>query len=128
VVGYELNDACRRLLSIEARKEARLLVYVQVQGFMQSNMFLCNSLNLSASGILIITARKLRMDDVVQLQITLPREREKVRVNGLVVREAGEVDTRLNAYGVAFHEMPEADRARIRKFVEEEAQRKRASL
>jgi CheY-like chemotaxis protein/Tfp pilus assembly protein PilZ len=126
VVGTDFNDACRRLLSIEARKEARLLVYVQVQGYLQSNLFLCNSLNLSASGILLLTARKLKKGDQVQLQITLPREKNKVRVNGMVVREAGEVDSRLNAYGVSFQDLPKDDQDRIRLFVEEENRRKQA--
>jgi CheY-like chemotaxis protein/Tfp pilus assembly protein PilZ len=126
VIGQDFNEACRRLLSIEARKEARLLVYVQVQGYLQSSLFLCNSLNLSASGILILTARKLRMGDTVQLQITLPREKEKVRVSGRIVREAGEVESRLNAYGVSFQDVSPEDRDRIRTFVEEEARRQRA--
>jgi CheY-like chemotaxis protein len=126
VVGSDFNEACRRLLSIEARKEARLLVYVQVQGYLQSNLFLCNSLNLSASGILLLTARKLKMGDQVQLQITLPREKNKVKVNGLVVREAQEVDSRLNAYGVSFQDLPKDDQERIRLFVEEENRRKQA--
>lgn len=123
VVGADFNDACRRLLSVEARKDARLLVYVQVQGYLQSSLFLCNSLNLSASGILILTARKLKDGDSIQLQITLPREREKVKVTGIVVREAGEVDSRLHAYGVAFQDVPPEDQARIKAFVDEESRR-----
>jgi len=123
VVGQEFNDACRRLLSVEARKEARLLVYVNVQGFSQNNMFLCNSLNLSASGILILTARKMKMGETVQLQITLPREREKIRVSGMVMREAQEVDSRLNAYGVAFQDLSAEEGDRLRSYVEEERQR-----
>jgi CheY-like chemotaxis protein/Tfp pilus assembly protein PilZ len=111
------NEVCRQLLNIDARKEARLLIYVQVQGYLQSNMFLCNSLNLSASGMLILTAKKLRIGDTVSIQITLPREREKVRVSGSVVREAGEVESRLNAYGVRFEGIEEKDQVRIREFV-----------
>jgi CheY-like chemotaxis protein/Tfp pilus assembly protein PilZ len=123
VVGQEFNDACRRLLSVEARKEARLLVYVNVQGFSQDNLFLCNSLNLSASGILILTARKMKMGETVQLQITLPREREKIRVSGMVMRDAQEVDSRLNAYGVAFQNLSAEEGDRLRNYVEEERQR-----
>jgi CheY-like chemotaxis protein len=123
VVGLDFNEACRRLLSIEARKEARLLVYVNVQGFSQNNMFLCNSLNLSASGILILTARKMKMGEMVQLQITLPREKEKIRVSGLVMREAQEVDSRLNAYGLAFQDFSAEERERLSNYVEEERQR-----
>jgi len=127
VVGTEFNEACRRLLSVEARKEVRLLVYVNVQGFAQNNMFLCNSLNLSASGILILTARKLKIGESAQLQITLPREREKIKVSGLVMREAHEVDSRLNAYGLAFQDLSSEDRERLRNYAEEERQRKNAS-
>lgn len=127
VVGHDFNEACRRLLSVEARKEVRLLVYVNVQGFAQNNMFLCNSLNLSASGILILTARKLKIGESVQLQITLPREREKIKVSGLIMREAQEVDSRLNAYGVAFQDLSSEDRERLRNYAEEERQRNSAS-
>ena len=126
VVGHEFNDVCRRLLSIEARKDARLLVYVNVQGFAQNSLFLCNSLNLSASGILILTARKMKLGDVVQLQITLPREREKLKVSALVVRDAQEVESRLNAYGLAFQDLSPEERERIKSYVDEERSRSRA--
>lgn len=118
VSGPDFYEACRRLLSIAVRKDARLLVYVQVQGFVQSSLFLCNSLNLSASGILILTARRLKLGDRIQLQITLPMEKEKVRVSGVVVREAKEVESRLNAYGIQFDDITEADRRRIQAFVD----------
>jgi DNA-binding response OmpR family regulator len=117
VMGQEFEDTCRALLSIESRKEVRLLVYVQVQGYLQSNLFLCNSVNMSASGILLLTARKLRKGDTIQLQITLPREREKVKVTGEVIREAKEVGSRLNAYGIRFSDVNEEDQARIRQFI-----------
>ncbi len=118
IVGGDFNEACRRLLSIAVRKDARLLVYVQVQGYVQSSLFLCNSLNLSASGILILTARRLKLGDSIQLQITLPLEKEKVRVTGQVVREAREVDSRLNAYGIQFEDIGPEDRRRIQNFVD----------
>lgn len=113
------HDACSALLNVQSRKDARLLVYVQVQGFIQSGFFLCNSMNLSPSGILIITGRKLKLGDMVQLQITLPREREKVKVMARVVREAKEIESRLNAYGLQFEEISEGDRDRIRVFTSE---------
>lgn len=120
IVGRDFEEACQRLLSISARKEARLLVYVNLQGFAQSNMFLCNSLNLSASGILILTARKMKLGDSVHLHITLPREREKIRVTAMVVREALEIESRLSAYGLAFQDLPPDAALRIRAYVEEE--------
>lgn len=125
VIGAEFTAACQRLLSIAARKDARLLVYVNVQGFHQNNLFLCNSLNLSASGILILTARKMKVGEAVQLQITLPREREKIKVTGLVVREASEVDSRLNSYGLAFQDLSADERERLKAYVEEERTRSR---
>lgn len=117
VVGSEFEESCRALLSIESRKEVRLLVYVQVQGYLQSNLFLCNSVNMSASGILLLTARKLRRGDIIQLQVTLPRERDKVKVTGEVMREAKEVGSRLNAYGIRFTDVSPEDQARIRQFI-----------
>jgi CheY-like chemotaxis protein len=128
VIGSDFNEVCRRLLSVEARKESRLLVYVQVQGYLQSNLFLCNSLNLSASGILILTPRRLKVGDRLQLQITLPRERDKVRVTGAVVREAVEVGSRLNAYGVRFEDITGEDMDRLRIFVQDERNQARADM
>ncbi|MCI4397930.1 MAG: PilZ domain-containing protein [Acidobacteria bacterium] len=124
VIGKPVNpeafrEACSSLLNVQSRKDARLLVYVQVQGFIQSGFFLCNSMNLSPSGILIITGRKLKIGDMVHLQITLPREREKVKAVGRVVREAKEIESRLNAYGLQFDEISEGDRERIRLFTSE---------
>ncbi len=112
----DFHDACSALLNVQSRRDARLLVYVQVQGFVQSGFFLCNSMNLSPSGILIITGRRLKTGDMVQLQITLPLEKEKVRVLAKVVREAREIESKLNAYGLQFTEITEGDRQRIRTF------------
>lgn len=117
VVGHDFEEVCRTLLSIESRKDVRLLVYVQVQGYLQSNLFLCNSVNMSVSGILLLTARKLRKGDTIQLQVTLPREKEKVKVSGEVVREAKEVGSRLNAYGIRFSDVSHEDQERIRRFI-----------
>jgi len=119
IESAEFNEVCRKLLQVESRRESRLLVYVQVQGFIQSNFFLCNSRNLSSSGILILTTKHLKMGDNVQLQITLPREKEKVKAFARVVRDAKEVDSRLNAYGLHFTEITEKDKERIRKFLKE---------
>jgi CheY-like chemotaxis protein len=116
----EFNEYCKKLLSVESRKELRLLVYVQVQGFVRSNFFLCNSRNLSASGILIMTTKILKIGEGVQLMITLPREKEKVKAFARVAREAKEVSTQLNAYGLQFVEISEKDRERIRNFVNEQ--------
>lgn len=120
IVSLEFNESCKKLLNVEARRELRLLVYVQVQGFVRSNMFLCNSRNISASGILIMTTKTLKMGESVQLLITLPREKEKVKALAKVVREAREVSTQLNAYGLHFTEISEKDRERIRKFILEQ--------
>lgn len=120
IQSLSFNEACKKLLNVEARRETRLLVYVQVQGFSQSNFFLCNSRNLSASGILILTSKYLKVGEQVQLQITLPREREKVKAFARVVREAKEVPTKLNAYGLEFTEISQKDRERIKRFIEEE--------
>jgi DNA-binding response OmpR family regulator len=119
IVSSEFNEICKKLLHIESRRESRLLVYVQVQGFVQSNFFLCNSRNLSSSGILILTTKHLKLGDNVQLQVTLPREKEKVKAFARVIREAKEVDSRLNAYGLHFAEITEKDKERIRIFLKE---------
>lgn len=120
VESVSFNEACQKLLKVESRKDMRLLVYVQVQGFVSSNFFLCNSRNLSVSGILILTTKNLKIGDSVQLHITLPREKEKVKAFAKVVREAKEVSTQLNAYGLHFVEISEKDRERIRKFINQE--------
>lgn len=118
VSGLDFSEACQRLLAISVRKSVRLLVYVQVQGYVKSNLFLCNSLNLSASGVLILTARRLKLGDTIKLQITLPLEKNKVQVEGEVVRVANEIQSRLNGYGIVFTDLSEEDKARLQKFVD----------
>ncbi len=124
VVGTDFGAACEKLLAIAVRRDARLLVYVQVQGYLQASLFLCNSINLSASGILLLTARRLKLGDRVQLQVTLPLEKEKVKVTGVVVREAREVSSRLNAYGVHFVEMTDSEHERLNRFVEDQLKKR----
>lgn len=120
IQSEEFNTKSTKLLQVPVRREIRLLVYVQVQGYIQSSLFLCNSVNLSSNGMLLLTARKLKMGDLVLLQITLPKEKDKLRVEGRVVREAKEIQSRLNGYGVQFIGMNQADRDRVDKFFSEE--------
>lgn len=119
VDGEAFTEACGHLLNISPRGSARLLVYVQVQGYVGQKFFLCNSMNLSATGVLLLTSRRLRIGDTVNLMLTLPRQREKVEVNGKVVREAKEIKSRLHGYGVAFQDLDPAAAERINAFLQE---------
>jgi len=67
-----------------------------------------------------MTTKILKIGEGVQLMITLPREKEKVKAFARVAREAKEVSTQLNAYGLQFVEISEKDRERIRNFVNEQ--------
>ncbi len=77
----EFNETCKKLLQVESRRESRLLVYVQVQGFIQSNFFLCNSRNLSSSGILILTTKHLKLGTTCSSRSPFPERRRRSRLS-----------------------------------------------
>ena len=112
------------LMQVSARMASRLLVQAEVTGSVRATPILANSANISRTGLLLTTSKRLHLMDELNLAITLPGIKEKFRAIATIVRDASEVKTQWFAYGVRFTGIEPADKDRLEQFLSAEAERK----
>lgn len=111
----EFSVTIRQLISVAARQKYGVLVSVDVEGSVKGVPFFAKTANLSISGIMIITARLLRVGERVNLAFFIPGygrltlESEVVRVEPRDGRESG--------YGARFINVSSPMRTAIASFV-----------
>ena len=112
----ELSNLVFKLLNIPRRESFRVLINVQVNGKHDNKSFLCSSVNISCSGLLIETGKKLDVGDNVSCSFFLPGVK-KITVNGTIVRvNTKKVD--INEYGIKFDHINFEDRTSIEAFIQ----------
>lgn len=114
-----LSTLVFNLLNIPRREAYRVLISVQVNGKHESKSFLCSSVNISCSGILIETDKKLEPGDNVTCSFFLPGVAKKITVNGTVVRANNKND--INEYGIKFAHLNYEGRTSIEAFIQSKA-------
>ena len=110
-----LSNLVFNLLNIPARESYRVLINVQVNGKHGNKSFLCSSVNISCSGLLIETGKKLDLGDNVSCSFFL-RGVKKMTLNGTIVRGNTKVD--INQYGIKFDHINLEDRTSIEAFIQ----------
>ena len=111
-----LSKLVFNLLNIPRRESYRVLINVQVNGKHDNKSFLCSSVNISCSGLLIETGKKLDVGDNVSCSFFLPGVK-KITVNGTIVRvNTKKVD--INEYGIKFDHINFEDRTSIEAFIQ----------
>lgn len=73
-------------LKVPYRAHFRILVRLEVEGKYEEGFFIGTSSDISQSGMLVETDRKLEVGERVNLQFVIPGQREPVSVNGTVAR------------------------------------------
>lgn len=115
----ELSSLVFNLLNIPRREAYRVIINVQVNGKHDNKSFLCSSVNISSTGILIETANKLDLGDKVSCSFFLPGVK-KMTLNGTIVRcHTKSVD--IYEYGIKFDRVNLEDRASIEAFIQSKA-------
>lgn len=114
-----LSNLVFNLLNIPRREAYRVLINVQVNGKHDSKSFLCSSVNISCSGILIETDKKLETGDNVTCSFFLPGVKNKITVNGTVVRVNNKND--INEYGIKFAHLNYEGRTSVEAFIQSKA-------
>ena len=111
--GPEWETRLRALLAVPLRRQARLEVHLQIEGFRAGGVPVEGlALDLSQTGMLIEVRTALRPGDDLDLRFHTP-DKALVEARARVVRQAGPV-----RYGVQFASLGTAEKERIRRFVE----------
>ena len=111
--GPEWEARLRELLAVPVRRQARLAVHLEVEGFCAGGVPVEGiALDLSQTGMLLEVRAALRPGDDLDLRFHTP-DKALVEARGRVVRQASPV-----RYGVQFASLGTAERDRIRRFVE----------
>jgi DNA-binding response OmpR family regulator len=111
--GPDWEARLRVLLAVPVRRQARLAVKLQVEGFRAGGVPVEGvALDLSQTGMLIEVRTALRPGDDLDLRFHTP-DKSLVEARARVVRQAGPV-----RYGVQFASLGTAEKERIRRFVE----------
>lgn len=112
----ELSGLVFNLLNVPRREAYRVIINVQVNGKHDNKSFLCSSVNISSTGILIETGNKLYLGDNVSCSFFLPGVK-RMTLNGIIVRcNSKTVD--INEYGIKFDRVSLEDRVAIEAFVQ----------
>ena len=111
-----LSSLVFNMLNIPRREAYRVLINVQVNGKHDSKSFLCSSVNISCSGLLIETSNKLDLGDNASCSFFLPGVMKKITINGTIVRANNKND--INEYGIKFAHLNYEGRTSIEAFIQ----------
>ncbi|MEJ2695470.1 MAG: response regulator [Candidatus Sulfobium sp.] len=111
----QLLEKVSQLLDIPERKSYRVLLKVSVNGKSPGETFFCSSQNISTSGILIETDKKLEKGDSISCSFFLPGA-ERITADAEVMRVAAN-GTDAYHYGVRFLDLKSHHRASIDSFI-----------
>lgn len=114
VSSETLSNLVFNLLNIPRREAYRVLINVQVNGKQDNKSFLCSSVNISCSGILIETDNIFDLGNKVSCSFFLPGIK-KITINGTVARVNAKADK--NEYGIKFDHVNIEDRTSIEEFI-----------
>jgi CheY-like chemotaxis protein len=111
--GHEWESRLRELLAVPVRRQARLAVHLQVEGFRSGGVPVEGfAVDLSQTGMLIEVRAPLHPGDDLDLRFRTPG-RDVIEARARVVRQASAV-----RFGIQFAGLGSSERERIRRFVE----------
>jgi CheY-like chemotaxis protein len=108
IIREQFIQKISQLLAIPERQEYRVLLKVKVTGKLDSIPFFCSSDNISASGMLIETEKKLEKGDIISCSFFLPKS-EQILADAEVMRI---IRTEKNSFQYGIHYMNLASRYR----------------
>jgi CheY-like chemotaxis protein len=109
-----LTEKVTKLLSIPRRQSYRVLIRISIKGDIANESFICSSLDISATGIMIETKRPLAMGDLLSCSFILPGF-GKIISDGEVVRADNSSD--LPRYGIHFRYLDPEGKSNIESFI-----------
>lgn len=105
----KLTENVTRLLSIPQRQSYRVLVKISLKGSVADGPFLCSSRDISSTGIMIETDKKLAKGDLLYCSFFLPGF-GRIVADGEIIRTDNSAD--IPRYGIRFRYLdPECKKA-----------------
>ena len=114
----ELIERVSRLLKLPYRQHIRVLVRLEVETEVGSNIVFGTSENISESGIYLYTSHRFQMNDEVKLRFFLPRDRDPIVTRAVIRRTEIRPEYRGYGYGMEFVDLKDTDKRRIHAFIE----------
>ncbi len=105
------------LSSVAVRKDSRLLVQIEAEMDAGSLMRVCQTSNLSESGLLLHTSRLFPVDTEASISFNLPGDPRTIEGTIKVVRHADPQRERMPGMGVEFTRLPNISRHKLRDYV-----------
>lgn len=109
----ELRNTLERLLQVAPRVRARVISRLTVPGSLGTNRIMCQTVNLSASGMLVRTEQRCEPGAVLDFELMLPGDRAPVRGKARVVRRAMPQRERVTGLALQFDQLPMEDSKRL---------------
>jgi len=106
-----------RLINIPPRAPFRILVKISQIGTERHEFVFGSSVNISTTGILVETEKKFDVGSEVALQFYVTTSREPILARGIIVRSQKKGFRKVNAYGITFVEISDADKAKIEDLI-----------
>jgi DNA-binding response OmpR family regulator len=110
-------DKVRQLLDISPRQSYRVILKITADGRNNNRPVMCNSVNISTSGMLIRAKEDFSRGDRIACSFHLPDGR-RVSADGNVVRSFRDRASDVGHYGVRFQALGEGSQAAIASFIE----------
>jgi len=111
-------------LNIPYRVHFRILVRVEVEGESDQGFFMGTSADISQSGMLLETDKKLTPGSTVVLQFVIPGENEPLRIRGNVARLDETNFMEKVGLGIKFEEMSDKASELLSSFIESRTSRR----
>lgn len=105
------------LSDVAVRKRSRLMVQIQTEMDIGTLMRVCQTSNLSESGMLLHTSRVLPIDSVATISFNLPGDPQTIEGTVRVVRHTDRNREHLPGMGVEFMHLEAPARERLRDYV-----------
>ena len=113
----------QQLLDIAARETLRVLLNASVDGLSRSSSFFCRSRNISATGMLIETNKRLTEGARLSCLFYLPNS-QKIETSGKIIRTTGQAPgDKDSLYGIMFTDITPGVKQLLLDFVKSTSQK-----
>jgi CheY-like chemotaxis protein/Tfp pilus assembly protein PilZ len=109
----KVAETVRALLQVKPRFSVRAASRLKVQLPMGNMLLLCQTENISVSGMLVRTDQDYPLGTMLAFELRIPGENAPVRGYGVVVRHANSSRERIDGIGVRFSSFEPGDKGRL---------------
>lgn len=113
----ELLKKVGKYVDIPHRQKIRALSRIEIKAHSGNRSFLAHTVNISVNGMLIESADKMNVSDVVEASLIIPGSFSSINVAGTVVRKVDNGPEQLPYYGIRLLNLTEKDREIIENYI-----------